>query len=190
MSSKNIYPETIAKPNFPEIEEKILAFWNKEKIFERSVDERDEKNEFVFYDGPPFANGLPHYGHVLQSFMKDTVARYQTMLGKKVKRRWGWDCHGLPPELKTEKELGISGKKAIENYGIDKFTTKCREDVLTYAREWKGIVNRLGRWVDMENAYKTMDKEYSESILWAFKTLYEKGLLYEDFRILPYSWAA
>ena len=190
MSSKNIYPETIAKPNFPEIEEKILAFWNKEKIFERSVDERDEKNEFVFYDGPPFANGLPHYGHVLQSFMKDTVARYQTMLGKKVKRRWGWDCHGLPPELKTEKELGISGKKAIENYGVDKFTTKCREDVLTYAREWKGIINRLGRWVDMENAYKTMDKEYSESILWAFKTLYEKGLLYEDFRILPYSWAA
>lgn len=190
MSSKNIYPETIAKPNFPEIEEKILAFWNKEKIFERSVDERDEKNEFVFYDGPPFANGLPHYGHVLQSFMKDTVARYQTMLGKKVKRRWGWDCHGLPPELKTEKDLGISGKKAIENYGVDKFTTKCREDVLTYAREWKGIVNRLGRWVDMENAYKTMDKEYSESILWAFKTLYEKGLLYEDFRILPYSWAA
>ena len=190
MSSKNIYQETVAKPNFPETEKQILAFWNKEKIFERSVDERDEKNEFVFYDGPPFANGLPHYGHVLQSFAKDTVARYQTMLGNKVKRRWGWDCHGLPPELKTEKELGISGKKAIENYGVDKFTTKCREDVLTYTNEWKGIINRLGRWVDMENAYKTMDKEYSESILWAFKTLYEKGLLYEDFRILPYSWAA
>ena len=190
MSSKNIYPETTPKPNFPEIEEKVLAFWNKEKIFERSVDEREEKNEFVFYDGPPFANGLPHYGHVLQSFAKDTVARYQTMLGNKVKRRWGWDCHGLPPELKTEKELGISGKKAIEAYGVDKFTTKCREDVLTYTNEWKGIINRLGRWVDMENAYKTMDKEYSESILWAFKQLYEKGLLYEDFRILPYSWAA
>ena len=190
MSSKNIYPESVAKPNFPEIEEKVLAFWNKEKIFERSVDERDEKDEFVFYDGPQFANGLPHYGHVLQSFAKDTVARYQTMLGNKVKRRWGWDCHGLPPELKTEKELGISGKKAIENYGVDKFTTKCREDVLTYTNEWKGIINRLGRWVDMENSYKTMDKEYSESILWAFKTLYEKGLLYEDFRILPYSWAA
>ena len=190
MSSKNIYPETTTKPNFPEIEEKILAFWNKEKIFERSVDERDEKNEFVFYDGPPFANGLPHYGHVLQSFTKDTVARYQTMKGKKVNRRWGWDCHGLPPELKTEKELGISGKKAIEEYGVDKFTDKCRIDVLTYANDWKGIINRLGRWVDMENAYKTMDKEYSESIMWAFKTLYEKGLLYEDFRILPYSWAA
>lgn len=190
MSSRNIYPETTTKPNFPEIEEKILAFWNKEKIFERSVDERDEKNEFVFYDGPPFANGLPHYGHVLQSFTKDTVARYQTMKGKKVNRRWGWDCHGLPPELKTEKELGISGKKAIEEYGVDKFTDKCRIDVLTYANDWKGIINRLGRWVDMENAYKTMDKEYSESIMWAFKTLYEKGLLYEDFRILPYSWAA
>ncbi len=190
MSRKNIYPETTPKPNFPEIEKEVLAFWNKEKIFERSVDERDEKDEFVFYDGPPFANGLPHYGHVLQSFAKDTVARYQTMLGKKVKRRWGWDCHGLPPELKTEKELGISGKKAIEAYGVDKFTAICREDVLAYTNEWKGIINRLGRWVDMENAYKTMDKEYSESILWAFKTLYEKGLLYEDFRILPYSWAA
>ena len=190
MSSKNIYPESTSKPNFPEIEEKILSFWNKEKIFERTVDERDEKNEFVFYDGPPFANGLPHYGHVLQSFTKDTVARYQTMLGKRVKRRWGWDCHGLPPELKTEKELGISGKKAIEEFGVDKFTDKCRIDVLTYANEWKGIINRLGRWVDMENAYKTMDTEYSESIIWAFKQLYEKGLLYEDFRILPYSWSA
>ncbi|MBD5404980.1 isoleucine--tRNA ligase [bacterium] len=189
MSSKN-YHETTNKPNFPKIEEGILDFWNKEKIFKRSVDERDEKDEFVFYDGPPFANGLPHYGHVLQSYAKDTVARYQTMKGKKVNRRWGWDCHGLPPELKTEKELGISGKKAIEEYGVDKFTDKCACDVLTYTNNWKGIVNRLGRWVDMENAYKTMDKEYSESIMWAFKTLYEKGLLYEDFRILPYSWAA
>ena len=188
--SRKIYPETVAKPDFPKIEEEILRFWNGNGIFERSVDERDEGNEFVFYDGPPFANGLPHYGHVLQSYTKDTVARYQTMLGKKVRRRWGWDCHGLPPELKTEKELGISGKKAIEAYGVDKFTTKCRTDVLKYTEEWKGIVNRLGRWVDMENAYKTMDIEYSESILWAFKQLYEKGLLYEDFRILPYSWAA
>ena len=190
MSSKNIYPETTSKPNFPEIELEILSFWNKNKIFERSIDERSEKDEFVFYDGPPFANGLPQYGHVLQSYAKDTIARYQTMLGHKVKRRWGWDCHGLPPELKTEKELGISGKKAIEAYGVDKFTTKCKTDVLKYTEEWKGIVNRLGRWVDMENAYKTMDKEYSESILWAFKQLYNKGLLYEDFRILPYSWAA
>ncbi len=190
MSQKNRYPETTTKPNFPEIEESILSFWNENKIFEKSISERDEKNEFVFYDGPPFANGLPHYGHVLQSYTKDTVARYQTMLGHQVKRRWGWDCHGLPPELKTEKELGISGKKAIENYGVEKFTDKCRTDVLTYANEWKGIISRLGRWVDMENAYKTMDKEYSESILWAFKTLYEKGLLYEDFRILPYSWCA
>ena len=190
MSSKNIYPETNSKPNFPKIEEEILSFWNKNNIFQRSIDERSEKDEFVFYDGPPFANGLPHYGHVLQSFTKDTIARYQTMKGKRVKRRWGWDCHGLPPELKTEKELGISGKKAIEEFGVDKFTDKCRIDVLTYANEWKGIINRLGRWVDMDNAYKTMDKEYSESIIWAFKQLYEKGLLYEDFRILPYSWSA
>ncbi len=190
MSRNNLYPETTPKPNFPEIEEKILKFWNEEIIFQKSVDERDEKNEFVFYDGPPFANGLPHYGHVLQSFTKDSIARYQTMQGRKVKRRWGWDCHGLPPELKTEKDLGISGKKEIEKYGIDKFTEKCKIDVLKYTNEWKGIVNRLGRWVDMENAYKTMDINYSESILWAFKELYKKGLLYEDFRILPYSWAA
>ena len=190
MSSKKIYPETKPTINFPEMEEKILSFWNKEHIFERSIDERDEKDEFVFYDGPPFANGLPHYGHVLQSYTKDTIARYQTMKGKKVNRRWGWDCHGLPPELKTEKELGISGKKAIEEYGIDKFTDKCKIDVLKYTNDWKGIINRLGRWVDMENSYKTMDKEYSESIMWAFKELYKKGLLYEDFRILPYSWAA
>lgn len=190
MAMKNLYPQTSAKPSFPEIETTILKFWNKENIFKRSVDERSDENEFVFYDGPPFANGLPHYGHVLHSYTKDTVARYQTMKGRKVNRRWGWDCHGLPPELKTEKDLGISGKKAIEEYGIDKFTDKCRIDVLAYANEWKGIINRLGRWVDIENAYKTMDKEYSESIMWAFKQLYEKGLLYEDFRILPYSWSA
>ncbi len=186
---KKYYKETAVKPNFPEIEEQVLRFWNEEKVFEESVD-KNRGDEFVFYDGPPFANGLPHYGHVLQSYTKDSVARYQTMLGKKVKRRWGWDCHGLPPELKTEKELGISGKKAITEYGIDKFTNKCEMDVLKYTGEWKGIVNRLGRWVDMDNSYKTMDIDYSESILWAFKQLYEKGLLYEDFRILPYSWAA
>ncbi len=190
MSSKNTYPKIETKPNFPKIEEEILNFWNKENIFELSVKNNNLKDEFVFYDGPPFANGLPHYGHVLQSFTKDTVARYQTMQGKKVRRRWGWDCHGLPPELKTEKDLGLNGKKDIEKYGIDKFTDKCKTDVLKYTNEWKGIINRLGRWVDIENPYKTMDLSYSESIMWAFKELYNKGLLYEDFRILPYSWAA
>ncbi|MDR1476691.1 MAG: isoleucine--tRNA ligase [Rickettsiales bacterium] len=230
--SKKIYPETNPRPDFPKIEEGVLAFWDRDGTFEKSVELRDrghgngtnsvlggqaegagkassgayksvredasrtatdegpDKTEFVFYDGPPFANGLPHYGHVLQSYTKDTVGRYKTMRGFKVARRWGWDCHGLPPELKTEKELGISGKKEIEAYGVDKFVEKCRADVQEYADEWKGIVRRLGRWVDMENAYKTMDMSYSESIMWAFKTLYDKGLVYEDFRILPYSWAA
>ena len=190
---KKIYPETAPRPDFPRIEEEVLARWDSEGTFEKSIgigDAGKGKTEFVFYDGPPFANGLPHYGHVLQSYTKDTVGRYKTMRGFKVARRWGWDCHGLPPELKTEKELGISGKKAIESYGVDRFVEKCRCDVLEYTSEWKGIVRRLGRWVDIDNAYKTMDKSYSESIMWAFKTLYDKGLVYEDFRILPYSWAA
>ncbi|MDR2099100.1 MAG: isoleucine--tRNA ligase [Rickettsiales bacterium] len=190
MSSKNRYPETSPKPDFPKMEEAVLAFWNKAKIFEKSIESRDKSKEFVFYDGPPFGNGLPHYGHVFQSYAKDTVGRYKTMRGYRVGRRWGWDCHGLPPEMKMEKDLGLSGKKAIEAYGVGEFVEKCREDVLRYTEEWKGVVARLGRWVDMENAYKTLDTGYSESVMWAFKTLYEKGMIYEEFRILPYSWAA
>ena len=171
-TKKKHYQESEAKPDFPRLEEGILDLWDKEGTFSASIAAREGAPEFVFYDGPPFANGLPHYGHALQSYNKDTFGRYKTMRGFRVERRWGWHCHGLPPELKTEKELCISGKKAIKAYGVDKFAEKCRADVLSYESQWKGIVRRLGRWADMDNAYKTMDTSYSESVMWAFKTLH------------------
>lgn len=155
----------------------------------------DEKSEFVFYDGPPFANGLPHYGHLLTGFIKDLFARYQTMKGKKVERRFGWDTHGLPVEMETEKELTakegrqISGQIAIQEYGIEKFNQACEASVMKYERDWETYVTRQGRFVDFENSYKTKDLNYMESVLWAFKSLYDKGLMYEDFRVVPYSWA-
>jgi isoleucyl-tRNA synthetase len=147
-------------------------------------------NEFVFYDGPPFANGLPHYGHLLTGYVKDTFARYQTMKGKRVERRFGWDCHGLPAEMGAEKELKISGRKAIEDFGIDKFNEHCRSSVMKYSGEWEAYVNRQARWVDFAGDYKTMDTNFMESVIWAFKQLYEKGLVYESHRVMPYSWAA
>ncbi len=150
---------------------------------------RDGEKEFIFYDGPPFANGLPHYGHLLTGFVKDTYARYQTTKGKRVERRFGWDCHGLPAEMGAEKELGFSGRIAITEYGIGKFNDKCRESVMKYASEWEKYVTRQARWVDFENSYKTMDKSFMESVLWAFKSLYDKGLVYESMRVMPYSWA-
>jgi isoleucyl-tRNA synthetase len=158
-------------------------------------DFKTEKSEFVFYDGPPFANGLPHYGHLLTGFIKDIFARYQTMHGKKVERRFGWDTHGLPVEMETEKELtakenrNISGQIAIQEYGIEKFNDACRASVMKYADDWENYVTRQGRFVDFQNSYKTMDINYMESVIWAFKQLHEKGLLYEDFRVVPYSWA-
>lgn len=183
---KNIYPIVNSNPNFSEIERKIIAKWQAEGTFEQSL-RGDE--EFVFYDGPPFANGLPHYGHLLTGFIKDAFPRYQTMLGKKVGRRFGWDCHGLPAEMAAEKDLGVSGRVMIEEYGIDKFNEHCRSSVLKYTREWQDYVNRQARWVDFANDYKTMDINFMESVLWGFKTLYDKGLIYESMRVLPYSWA-
>jgi len=180
------YPEVISNPDFSDIECKVIAKWKKENTFEQSL---KGDGEFVFYDGPPFANGLPHYGHLLTGFIKDAFPRYQTMLGKKVGRRFGWDCHGLPAEMGAEKELGISGRVAIEEYGIDKFNAYCQESVLKYTKEWQDYVNRQARWVDFENDYKTMDIGFMESVIWAFKTLYDKGLVYESMRVLPYSWA-
>ncbi|MBR7158444.1 MAG: isoleucine--tRNA ligase [Alphaproteobacteria bacterium] len=191
---KKYYPEVDTKVDFPKIEEEVLAYWQKNKIFEKSVSFRPagEKgsNEYVFYDGPPFANGLPHYGHLLTGYVKDIVPRYHTMRGKRVERRFGWDCHGLPAELDAEKFLGFSGRDKIINYGIDKFNATCRERVLMYTDEWQTTVNRQARWVDFSNDYKTMDISYMESIIWAFKTLYEKGLMYEGVKVMPYSWAA
>ena len=187
--TKKYYPDVNPNPDFSAMEREVLAFWEKEGVFKKSV-EKNTGEEFVFYDGPPFANGLPHYGHLLTGFVKDVFARYQTMQGKRVERRFGWDCHGLPAEMGSEKELGISGRAAITNFGIDKFNEHCRESVMKYTAEWEEYVTRQARWVDFKNDYKTMDKNFMESVLWAFKQLYDKGLVYEAHRVMPYSWAA
>ncbi len=187
------YPQVDPQPNFPALETRTLNYWATDGTFVASVDHNDAGdaggNEFVFYDGPPFANGLPHYGHLLTGFVKDAVPRYQTMRGKRVERRFGWDCHGLPAESEAERQLGISGRQAITDYGIDKFNDFCKVSVLRYTNEWRGYVNRQARWVDFDNDYKTLDLSYMESVMWAFKTLWDKGLIYEGFRVLPYSWA-
>ena len=187
---KKFYPELNAKINFPEMEKEILSFWEEDKTFEKSVHNRDGAAEFVFYDGPPFANGTPHYGHIMVSYVKDAVARFQTMNGKKVERRLGWDCHGLPAEMSAEKQLGVSGRKQIEEYGIEKFNDFCRTDVLKYSNIWVDMFKRIGRWVDFSHDYKTMNLSFMESVIHNFKELYDKGLVYEDYRVLPYSWAA
>jgi isoleucyl-tRNA synthetase len=184
------YPEIDANPDFAALEEEVLQTWAREKTFEQSVSERDPANSYVFYDGPPFANGLPHYGHLLTGYVKDAVARYQTMRGRRVERRFGWDCHGLPAEMGAEKELGISGRAAITEYGIGKFNDYCRSSVMKYTSEWEYYVTRQGRWVDFKHDYKTMDKGFMESCIWAFKELWNKGLVYESMRVMPYSWAA
>ena len=187
---KKYYPELNAKINFPKMEEDIINFWNEDNTFEKSVKNRDKAEEFVFYDGPPFANGTPHYGHIMVSYVKDTVARFQTMNGKKVERRLGWDCHGLPAEMSAEKQLGVSGRKQIEEFGVEKFNNFCRTDVLKYSNIWVDMFKRIGRWVDFNNDYKTMNLSFMESVIKNFKDLYDKGLVYEDYRVLPYSWAA
>ncbi|MEE9394531.1 MAG: isoleucine--tRNA ligase [Planctomycetota bacterium] len=188
--ASNPYPEVESRPSFPQIEEKVLAYWKAEGIFGESVSQRPKDDEFVFYDGPPFANGLPHYGHLLTGYVKDVVPRYQSMRGRRVERRFGWDCHGLPAEMETEKELGIAGRQKIIDFGIENFNAHCRESVLRYTSEWETYVTRQARWVDFENDYKTMDLSYMESVMWAFKSLFDKGLIYEGFRVMPYSWAA
>ncbi|MFA7216601.1 MAG: class I tRNA ligase family protein [Candidatus Paceibacterota bacterium] len=165
-------------------EEKILDFWQKNKIFEKTLEKENPEGNFVFFDGPPFATGLPHYGHILPGTVKDLIPRYQTMKGKKVLRRWGWDCHGLPIENLIEKELGLSSKRDIEKYGVEKFNLAARNAVFRYRDEWKKIIPRSGRWVDMENDYRTMDSTYTESVWWSFKNLYDKKLIYKDFKTM------
>ncbi len=182
-------------PDFPAIEERVLAYWKGDQTFEASVEARPSStggevgdNEFVFYDGPPFANGLPHYGHLLTGYVKDIVPRYRTMRGKRVERRFGWDTHGLPAELEAMSQLGMKTTQEILDLGIEKFNGECRRSVLTYTSEWRDYVTRQARWVDFDNDYKTLDLDFMESVLWAFKTLYDKGLVFEDFRVLPYCW--
>ncbi len=168
------------KQHFPSLEEKLIKHWKENKTFEKSVDQRPKDNEYVFYDGPPFATGLPHYGHILAGTLKDVVPRYWTMKGFRIERRFGWDCHGLPVEYEVEKELGISGKQDIEeNYGVHEFCEKCRSIVLRYTKEWEETVDRMGRWVDFKDDYKTMNPEYMETIWWIFRQLWDKELIYE-----------
>ncbi|HEX2062811.1 MAG TPA: class I tRNA ligase family protein, partial [Acidimicrobiales bacterium] len=183
------YPEVPQQPGFPGVEKRVLDWWAADDTFRASVEQREAGgNEFVFYDGPPFANGLPHYGHLLTGFVKDVVPRYQTMRGRRVERRFGWDCHGLPAEMEAEKELGITGHVDITAYGIARFNEACRTSVLRYTREWESYVTRQARWVDFANDYKTLDLPYMESVMWAFKRLWDEGLIYEGYKVLPYCW--
>jgi isoleucyl-tRNA synthetase len=186
-------PRTVpAVPNLPLIEAGVLGYWDQDDTFRASVKQRsageDGANEFVFYDGPPFANGLPHYGHLLTGYVKDVIPRYQTMRGRRVERRFGWDTHGLPAELEAMRQLGISTREQILKLGIPAFNAECRTSVLRYTREWRDYVTRQARWVDFDNDYKTLDLPYMESVIWAFAELHRKGLVYEGFRVLPYCW--
>ncbi len=185
----NAYPHVEPKPSYPELEQRVLDDWEADGTFAASITRRaGGSNEYVFYDGPPFANGLPHYGHLLTGFVKDAVPRYQTMRGRRVERRFGWDCHGLPAEMEAEKELDLSGRSAIEQYGVDRFNDYCRSLVLRTTDAWERYVTRQARWVAFADAYKTMDTAYMESVMWAFRTLWDKGLVYEGLRVLPYCW--
>ena len=189
MKNKKQFPDLNSKPNFSEIENEIINFWDKDETFNKTLN-KGQSSEFVFYDGPPFANGLPHYGHLLTGFVKDIIPRFQTMLGNKVDRRFGWDCHGLPAEMESEKELGVSGRAEIIKFGVENFNEHCQKSVMKYTQEWEKSVNRQARWVDFKNDYKTMDISYMESVIWAFKELWKKGLIYEKDRVMPYSWKA
>jgi len=175
-------------PDFPALECEVLDYWAGDDTFRASVEQRDDSPEYVFYDGPPFANGLPHYGHLLTGYVKDIVPRYRTMRGYKVERRFGWDTHGLPAELEVQRQLGITDKAQIEAMGIGAFNDACRDSVLRYTAEWRAYVTRQARWVDFDNDYKTLDLPFMESVIWAFKQLWDKGLAYEGVRVLPYCW--
>lgn len=185
------FPKVPEHLSFPSEEHRVLALWESTNAFLRSIEQRKTPsgdNAYVFYDGPPFATGLPHYGHFVASTIKDVVGRYWAMRGKYVERRFGWDTHGLPIEMLVEKSLNLSGPTSIREYGIDKFNEACRAGVLKYTQEWETAIRRLGRWVDFENDYKTMDLPFMESVWWVFAQLWEKGLVYRGFRVMPYSW--
>ncbi|WP_304324702.1 isoleucine--tRNA ligase [Corynebacterium frankenforstense] len=186
------YPKvdmTDGSTRFAEMETNVLAYWDKDDTFRESLRRREGQPDYVFYDGPPFANGLPHYGHLLTGYVKDIIPRYKTMRGYHVPRVFGWDTHGLPAELEAEKQLGITDKGQVEDMGLAEFNDYCAKSVLAYTDEWQEYVTHQARWVDFEGGYKTMDLTYMESVIWAFKQLYDKGLIYQGFRVLPYSWA-
>jgi isoleucyl-tRNA synthetase len=173
-------------PNFNDFEKEVLEFWDEHRTFEKSLEQNRGNEPYVFYDGPPFATGLPHYGHILASTIKDAIPRYQSMKGRFVRRRWGWDCHGLPIENIVEKQLKISGKRQIEELGVAAFNEACRQNVLKFADVWGKMVHRMGRWIDFENSYKTMDSTFQESVWWGLRQLWDKQLVYEDRKVLLY----
>lgn len=183
------FQEVPTNIDFAKQEEEILSFWKKNSIFQKSIDQRPTDKPFSFYDGPPFATGLPHYGHLLANILKDIVPRYWAMKGYHIERRFGWDCHGLPIEYEIDKKLGISGRVAVEKFGIAKYNAECRSIVQRYAKEWEKTVERIGRWVDFKHDYKTMDLNFMESVWWAFKQLWDQGLIYKGYRVMPYSTA-
>ncbi|MDG1050820.1 MAG: class I tRNA ligase family protein, partial [Planctomycetota bacterium] len=183
MKLRPVRPEV----DFPALEARVLDLWDATDAFQKSVDQRPEADRFVFYDGPPFATGKPHYGHFVASVLKDIVPRYWAMKGKRVERRWGWDCHGLPVENETQKELGLASKADIDELGIERFNEACRSIVLRYTGEWRQSIRRLGRWVDHDGGYKTMDADFMESVWWVFARLWEDGRIYEGYRVQPVS---
>lgn len=187
MSTEQHQPKPLTHFSFVEVEHEILAFWQQNHIFRQSLEQSQDNPEFVFYDGPPFATGLPHHGHLVASTIKDIVPRYQTMLGFHVKRRFGWDCHGLPIEHEIDKALGMSAKEAVDKYGITKYNNECRGIVQRYTKEWEKTINRLGRWVDFDNDYRTMEPWYMESVWWVFKQLWDKGRVYQGEKVVAYS---
>jgi isoleucyl-tRNA synthetase len=181
---KPVSPDT----QFPSLEEGILEFWKQNQIVEKGLEANKGKEPFIFYDGPPFATGLPHYGHILPGTLKDIVPRYWAMKGKYVQRRWGWDCHGVPVEFELEKELGLSGLADVQKMGIGNFNEACRSIVQRFTKEWEEVITRSGRWADFKNAYRTMDPKYMETVWWITQQLWDKGLIYEGHRVMPYSW--
>lgn len=182
------FPNISPKQSFPALESEVLAFWKANDTFKKSIESRPEDNPYRFYDGPPFITGTPHYGSLLSSVVKDAVGRYWTMQGKRVDRVWGWDCHGLPIEEKVQKKLGLASNKEIEERGIKEFIDGCYDYTRTTSAEWDWYIDKIGRWVDMDRAYRTMDQDYMESVMWVFKQLWDKGLIYKGKRVSLYSW--
>ena len=180
-------PQTQESFSFPHEEEKILKFWNENQIFKKSLDKTKNNKNYIFYDGPPFATGLPHHGHIVASTLKDIIPRYFTMKGYYVSRRFGWDCHGLPIEQEIDKKFEMSASDFVAKYGVKKYNDECRGIVDRYVNEWEKTISRLGRWVDFQNDYKTMDVTFMESVWWVFKSIWDKGLIYQGNKIVPYS---
>lgn len=186
--NSSFFPDFGTDYRFPAFEEAVLKYWEDQRIFDRVLSTKEKRKWYGFYDGPPFATGRPHYGHLLAGTIKDFIPRYWTMRGYHVERRFGWDCHGLPVEFEMEKTLNLSGSLAIRDYGVGKFNEACRSIVMEYAGDWRDTVERMGRWADMDNDYKTMNPEFMESVWWAFKELWDKDLVYQGKKVVPYSW--